>query len=83
MISIKLLGGAMRAVGKDTLELQQSEAKLVDIIQMLRSISSTDIFNSTNLLIAVNGVESSVLGGLDARVKDGDVVSVVPVVHGG
>jgi len=23
------------------------------------------------------------LGGLDAKVKDGDIISIVPVVHGG
>jgi len=31
----------------------------------------------------INGVESSMLGGLDATVNDGDVISIVPVVHGG
>lgn len=36
-----------------------------------------------NALVLVNGREISVLGGLDAMVKDGDVVVFVPVVHGG
>jgi molybdopterin converting factor small subunit len=34
------------------------------------------------MLIAVNGIELSVLGP-NAQIKDGDVVSIVPVVHGG
>ena len=36
-----------------------------------------------NSLILVNGMEIGVLGGLDAKLKDGDVVVLVPVVHGG
>lgn len=84
MINVKLLGGAKMAVGKDRLEIEKQDAKLHDIVEILRSMSSNkNIFNSNNLLIVVNGVESSMLGGLDAAVKDGDVISIVPVVHGG
>lgn len=84
MISVKLLGGARRAIGKDRLEIEKKDARLYEIVEMLRSMSSNSgIFNSSNLLIVVNGVESSMLGGLDASVKDGDVISIVPVVHGG
>ena len=84
MISVKLLGGARRAVGKERLEIEKNDAKLHDIVEILRSMSSNNnIFDSNNLLIVVNGVESSMLGGLNATVKDGDVISIVPVVHGG
>jgi len=84
MINVKLLGGAKKAVGKDRLEIEKHDAKLHEIVEMLRSISSnSSVFDSSNLLIVVNGVESSMLGGLDATVKDGDVISIVPVVHGG
>lgn len=84
MINVKLLGGAKRAIGKDLLEVEKNEAKLADIVEMLRTMSSnSNLFNVTNLLIVVNGVESSILGGLGAKVKDGDTVSIVPVVHGG
>jgi molybdopterin converting factor small subunit len=34
-------------------------------------------------LIAINGVESSVLSGNDTLVQTGDKVTIVPVVHGG
>lgn len=36
-----------------------------------------------SLLILINGVESSVLGGLDAVIDDGDEVTIVPMFHGG
>ena len=84
MISVKLLGGAKRIIGKDHVSIEKQNAKLNDIVEILRSMSSNnDIFSSSNMLIVVNGVESSMLGGLEAQVKDGDVVSIVPVVHGG
>ncbi len=36
-----------------------------------------------NALILVNGREISVLEGLETKLKDGDEIVFVPVVHGG
>ena len=83
MITIKLLGGARKVIGKDQVSIEVQRIKVNEILAMLRSVSNSNIFNSSNMLIAVNGVEISVLGSLEAQVNDGDVVSVVPVVHGG
>jgi molybdopterin converting factor small subunit len=83
MITIKLLGGARKVIGKDQISIEAQRIKVNEILAMLRSVSNSNIFNSSNMLIAVNGVEISVLGSLEAQVNDGDVVSVVPVVHGG
>lgn len=84
MITVKLLGGARKIVGKDQVSLEIQSISVSEILETLRSMSSnSDILNSSNMLIAVNGTELSILGGLNAQVKDGDVVSIVPVVHGG
>jgi molybdopterin synthase sulfur carrier subunit len=37
----------------------------------------------TNALILVNGKEISVLDGVETKLKDGDELVFVPVVHGG
>jgi molybdopterin converting factor small subunit len=37
----------------------------------------------TNVLMLVNGKEISVLKGLDTKLKDGDELTLIPVVHGG
>lgn len=37
----------------------------------------------SNSLILVNGKEISVLDGLETKLKDGDELVLVPVVHGG
>jgi molybdopterin synthase sulfur carrier subunit len=36
-----------------------------------------------NSLMLVNGKEISVLDGLDTKLKDGDELILIPVVHGG
>jgi molybdopterin converting factor small subunit len=37
----------------------------------------------SDLLILVNGVEVSVYNGCDPKLKHGDVVTLIPVAHGG
>lgn len=37
----------------------------------------------TNSIILVNGKEINVLDGLDTKLKDGDELILIPVVHGG
>ncbi|MCJ7469968.1 MoaD/ThiS family protein [Candidatus Bathyarchaeota archaeon] len=37
----------------------------------------------TNVLMLVNGKEIGVLKGLETKLKDGDELVLVPVVHGG
>ncbi|MHA1245904.1 MAG: MoaD/ThiS family protein [Candidatus Thorarchaeota archaeon] len=34
-------------------------------------------------LVLLNGVDSALLGGLDATVRDGDTIEILPLVHGG
>jgi len=85
MITVKFLGGAKKSFSTDKLEIQKNTMTIADLLDYLqKSISenkpSIDI---QNLLVAVNGVDSSALGGNDADLKDGDVVSIIPVVHGG
>ena len=40
-------------------------------------------FSPDNVLVVVNGVDSSILDANDALVQDGDIVTVVPIIHGG
>lgn len=36
-----------------------------------------------NSLIVVNGKEVSAIDGLDTRIKGGDVITIIPITHGG
>ena len=84
MVIIKFLGGAKKIIGKEMISIEVESIRVNEILMMLRSMSpNSHVLNSTNLLIVVNGMELSLLGGLDAKVSNGDIISIVPVVHGG
>jgi tRNA threonylcarbamoyladenosine modification (KEOPS) complex Cgi121 subunit len=40
-------------------------------------------FDTKNLLIAVNGVDSSALQGYDTKLSSNDEISIIPIIHGG
>ena len=84
MITLKLLGGVKHAIGNNSIIIDKSLSTLQDIIDELQKRSKDKrIVNEKNLLISVNGIESSLIGGKDAIIKTGDIVTVVTVVHGG
>lgn len=84
MITLKLLGGVKHAIGNNSIIIDKSLSTLQDIIDELQKRSNDKrIVNEKNLLISVNGVESSLIGGKDAIIKTGDIITVVTVVHGG
>lgn len=85
MITVKLLGGAKRSFLTDKLEVEKDEMTVTGLLEYLqRSIpKNMPRLDIKNILVAVNGVDSSALGGSDTGLKDGDVISIIPVVHGG
>ncbi|HEY7734955.1 MAG TPA: KEOPS complex subunit Cgi121 [Nitrososphaera sp.] len=85
MIAIRLLGGAKKAVGgRASLELERSSASVLEILRYLQDIAvEPRLLRRENLIIAINGADSSALSGKDPVAKSGDVVTIVTVVHGG
>jgi tRNA threonylcarbamoyladenosine modification (KEOPS) complex Cgi121 subunit/molybdopterin converting factor small subunit len=85
VITVKLLGGAKRSFLTDKLEVEKDEMTVAGLLEYLqRSIpKNMPRLDIKNILVAVNGVDSSALGGSDTGLKDGDVISIIPVVHGG
>ena len=81
-VTVRLLGGARKALAADTIELDGDEATVGDILDMLESRTSGEM-GASNVLVAVNGADSSAAGGRGAAVRAGDDVAVIPVVHGG
>ncbi|HEU5220707.1 MAG TPA: thiamine biosynthesis protein ThiS, partial [Candidatus Nitrosotalea sp.] len=65
MITVKLLGGARKSFASDKLEIQSdsmSISSLLDHLQASISVPSPPL-DSNNILVAVNGVDSSALQG--------------------
>lgn len=85
MITIRLLGGAKKAVDKAFVELDRPEATVSEVLQFLTSIAAEPrlLQRPGNLIVAVNGVDSAALSGEETVARTGDTVTVVTVVHGG
>jgi tRNA threonylcarbamoyladenosine modification (KEOPS) complex Cgi121 subunit/molybdopterin converting factor small subunit len=84
MITIRLLGGAKKAVGKPSVDLDRPSASVAEILKFLAGISTdARLLQPSNLIVAVNGVDSAALKGQNTIAKSGDTVTVVTIVHGG
>lgn len=85
MITVKLVGGAKKSFSNDQLEIDQSNVTIKELIDLLLQLQPADSpkLDAENILIAVNGVDSSAMDGKDTMIKNNDVVSIIPVIHGG
>ena len=85
MITVKLLGGAKKSFSTDKIVLEKKTNTINELIIHLIEIKPKDTleFDTKNLLIAVNGVDSSALKGYDTKLSDNDEISIIPVIHGG
>ncbi|MDH2906765.1 MAG: KEOPS complex subunit Cgi121 [Candidatus Nitrosotalea sp.] len=85
MIIVKLLGGARKSFSSNKLEIQSDGITIFALLDRLKVSIPTNLpqLDQDNILVAVNGVDSSVLQGKETLLKNGDVVSIIPVVHGG
>jgi molybdopterin converting factor small subunit len=84
LITLKLLGGVKFATGKTSMVIDKPQSTVKEIIEELKNESrNTKILHEQNLIITVNGVDSSVSGGKETIIKSGDVITIVTIVHGG
>ena len=84
MITLKLLGGVKKAIGRNSIVIDKSQSNLKEIFEELKNKSTdANIIDEKNLMISVNGVDSSVIGGKEAIIKTGDIITIVTIIHGG
>jgi molybdopterin converting factor small subunit/tRNA threonylcarbamoyladenosine modification (KEOPS) complex Cgi121 subunit len=85
LITVKLFGGAKKSFSTDRIVLEKRTDTINELITHLVEIKpkNTLEFDTKNLLIAVNGVDSSALKGYDTRLSDNDEISIIPIIHGG
>ena len=85
MIQVKLIGGAKKSFSTDKITIEKSNLtvqELLDILQKSKPDNTPEL-DENNVLVAVNGVDSSALDGKNTNLKDNDIVSIIPVIHGG
>jgi molybdopterin converting factor small subunit/tRNA threonylcarbamoyladenosine modification (KEOPS) complex Cgi121 subunit len=85
MITVKFLGGAKKSYSTDSLTIEANDLTLRDITDyLIKNKPKNDYpLDINNLLIAVNGVDSSAIQGQDTKLKNGDIVNIIPIIHGG
>ena len=85
MITVKLLGGAKKSFSTDKLEIDDNSIPIYKLLDALQEMIPKNLprLDVKNMLIAINGVDSSTLEGQATVIKDGDVISIIPVIHGG
>ena len=85
MITINFTGGARKSFQTDSLKITKNISNISELITYLISQkpNNTPNFDGKNLLIAINGVDSSALDGINTQLKSDDVVNIIPIIHGG
>ena len=92
-IQLKFLGSLKYDINKERVDIEISPGMSIrDIIQKLLLIPSYKELNSffseslelkRSLLLFVNEQEISALSGMATKLKEEDVLSFIPVIHGG
>jgi molybdopterin converting factor small subunit/tRNA threonylcarbamoyladenosine modification (KEOPS) complex Cgi121 subunit len=82
---VKLIGGAKKSFSTDKIVLEEKTDTVNELVSHLIKIKpkNTLEFDTKNLIIAVNGVDSSALDGYNTKLNDDDEISIIPIIHGG
>jgi molybdopterin converting factor small subunit/tRNA threonylcarbamoyladenosine modification (KEOPS) complex Cgi121 subunit len=85
MITVKLVGGAKKSFSTEQLQIDRSDISIQELIDLLLELKPVDTpdLDTENILIAINGIDSSAMEGKSTKIKNNDLVSIIPVIHGG
>jgi len=85
MITVNFTGGAKKWFNIAQLIIEKNDLTIKQLLKHLIEIkpNNTIDFDEKNLLIAVNGIDSSALHGFETRLKPNDVINIIPIIHGG
>jgi sulfur-carrier protein len=84
LITVDLVGGIRKAAGFSTVNINIANSSINELLTLLeREYDLENKIKEDEIMIAINGVESSVMGGREAKISSGDTVTILSVVHGG
>ncbi|MBA0908917.1 MAG: MoaD/ThiS family protein [Nitrosarchaeum sp.] len=85
MILVKFVGGAKKSFISDQVQIDKSDISLQDLIDLILQLKpeNTPNLDVENILIAINGIDSSAIDGKSTIIKNNDLVSIIPIIHGG
>lgn len=92
-VEIRLLGVFRGMTGRDQLSVKLKHATVRVAIQVLAELMPSEARRllidpelndpRPNALVLLNGREINVLKGMETEVKNNDVLTIIPVAHGG
>jgi len=85
MFTVKFVGGARKSFLTEQLKIDKSDISIQELIDLLLALKPADSpkLDTDNILIAINGSDSSAMDGKYTKIKNNDLVSIIPVIHGG
>jgi sulfur-carrier protein len=84
LITIDLRGGIRKKIGLSQLNLNEEEISMAEMITYLEKKYDIDHkLMEKEVMVVINGVDSSILGGRQAIISSGDIVTLLSIVHGG
>jgi len=85
MITVKLVGGTKKSFLRENLQIDKSDISIQELLKILLELKPADSpqLDVENILIAINGIDSSAMDGKSTMIKNNDIVSIIPVIHGG
>ena len=85
MITVNFTGGAKKWFNLTQMTIERDDLSIQQLLNYLIEIKPKDTvnFDSKNLLIAVNCIDSSALHGFETKLKTNDFVNIIPIIHGG
>ena len=85
MIHVKLVGGAKKSFLTDTISVDDSDISIKQLLDLLLELKpdTTPELDVNNILVAVNGIDSSAMNGGSTIIQKNDQVSIIPLIHGG
>ncbi len=84
MIIVDLRGGIRKSVGYPQLRVEEDGITIDDMIDYIENrYELSGEIKKNEIIVAINGVDSSILGGGRAKITSGDIVTILTVVHGG
>jgi len=85
MIVVKLFGGAKKSFSTEKMDVDLVDVSIQDLLDYMIEHKPADTieFDTNNILVAINDVDSSALNGFSTKIQKNDVVSIIPIIHGG
>ena len=85
MFTVKFLGGAKKSFLTEKIDIDKSNLSVSELLDLLLELKpdNTPELDTANLIIAINGADCSALDGRKSMIKENDVISIIPIIHGG